>query len=410
MNCEIIAVGTELLLGEIVNTNAQMLSQGLSELGINVFFQTVCGDNPKRLASALEIAKSRADIIITTGGLGPTADDLTKETISAAFGKKLYIDPEQQQRLHQRMGPNRTPNNEKQAMLPQGCTVLVNDWGTAPGCAFEADGCHVIMLPGPPRECTPMFRQRAFPYLQSLTGGVIHSSYIKIFGMGESAVEDALADYISKLEDVTAAPYAKEGECEVRVTARAETRSQARELCEPVVRDICNILGRVVYGIDVASLEEVVVNSLINKQLTIAVAESCTGGQLAARLTDVPGSSACFGYGFITYSNQAKIDLLGVKPETLAAHGAVSPETAIEMARGARTRSGADIGVAITGIAGPGGGSDEKPVGLVYIALSHDAGEQVISPDRRYNSDRARVRKSAASAALNLVRQAVLKG
>ncbi len=408
MICEIIAVGTEILLGEIANTDAQMLSQGLSELGINVYFHTVCGDNPARLASALEIARSRADIIITTGGLGPTADDLTKETIAEAFGKKLYTDEEQQRRLHERMGPTRTANNEKQAILPEGCTVLVNDWGTAPGCAFFAKGCHVIMLPGPPRECEPMFRHRAFPYLQKLTGGAIASNYIKVFGLGESAMEDKLAPYLNTLTDVTAAPYAKEGECEVRVTARAETAELARAMCAPVVTRILGMLGDVAYGVDVSSLEEVVVKGLCARGLTLSVAESCTGGLIGKRLTDIPGASQCFGAGYITYSNQAKIDVLGVSPQTLEEYGAVSEQVALEMARGARAASNADIGIAVTGIAGPGGGSESKPVGLVYIAISHAAGDKVITPNRRYSSDRARVRNSAASTAFDLVRRELL--
>ena len=209
MNCEIISVGTELLLGEIVNLDAQTISQGLSEQGINVYYHTVVGDNPERLRQALAIAKERADMIITTGGLGPTADDLTKETIAAAFGKKLVMDPVQQKRLHERMGARMTPNNEKQAVLPEGCTVLENDWGTAPGCAFEADGCRVIMLPGPPRECAPMFRERVLPYLESLHEGVIRSRYIKIFGMGESEMESRLSYLMDRLQNPTAAPYAK---------------------------------------------------------------------------------------------------------------------------------------------------------------------------------------------------------
>ena len=410
MNCEIIAVGTELLLGEIVNTNAQMLSLGLSELGINVYYHTVCGDNPSRLRDAMEIAKNRADIIITTGGLGPTADDLTKETIAAVFGKKLYMDPVEQARLHVRMGENRTPNNEKQAMLPEGSVALVNDWGTAPGCAFEVDGTHVLMLPGPPRECTPMFRERALPYLQKLTGGVISSSYIKVFGLGESAMEDRLAPYIDTLIDVTAAPYAKEGECEVRVTARGDSRDEALTRCLPVIDHIKGMLGDVVYGVDVSSLEEVVVNGLLSLGLTIAAAESCSGGMLAKRITDIPGASKCFGTGFVTYSNEAKERLLGVSAETLAQHGAVSEAVALEMARGARARSGADIGVGITGIAGPGGGSEEKPVGTVFVAIAHAGGEVVTSPNRRYLRDRSRIRSQSASLALDLVRREILMG
>ena len=408
MNCEIISVGTELLLGEIVNLDAQTISQGLSEQGINVYYHTVVGDNPERLRQALAIAKERADMIITTGGLGPTADDLTKETIAAAFGKKLVMDPVQQKRLHERMGARMTPNNEKQAVLPEGCTVLENDWGTAPGCAFEADGCRVIMLPGPPRECAPMFRERVLPYLESLHEGVIRSRYIKIFGMGESEMESRLSYLMDRLQNPTAAPYAKEGECLVRVTAKAPTEAEAYAMCEPVVREVCEVLGDVVYGVDVQSLEQVVVEGLRKRGMTAALAESCTGGLIARRITSVPGASEVFGCGLVTYSNEMKMQLLGVSPETLAAHGAVSPETAIEMARGARKVGHADVGVGVTGIAGPGGGTAQKPVGLFYVAISTPQGEQVIERQRR-NSTRERVQLYASSCALDLIRRTVLK-
>ncbi len=408
MNCEILAVGTELLLGEIVNTDAQMIAQRLNEHGFNVYWQTVVGDNPARLRQALEIARDRADILITTGGLGPTADDLTKETVAAVFGRRLSMDEEQLARLKQRMGPGMTPNNEKQAMLPEGCTVLVNDWGTAPGCAFEEQGKHVIMLPGPPRECRPMLEYRALPYLEKLQGGVIGSRYVKIFGQGESSVEYAVRPLMERLEGVTLAPYAKEGECELRVTARAGSREAALALCDPVVREIRELLGDKVYGVDVSSLEEVVVRGLEARRMTIAAAESCTGGLLAKRLTDVPGASGVFGYGCVTYCNQAKIGLLGVSPETIAAHTEVSAPCALEMARGVRRLSGADVGVSTTGYAGPGGGTEEHPVGTVYIGLSWEGGETVICPDRRYMRSREQVRRQAASHALDLVRREVL--
>ncbi len=407
MNCEILSVGTELLLGEIANLDAQIISQGLSEQGIDVFYHTVVGDNPERLKKALDTARQRAGIIITTGGLGPTADDLTKETIAAAFGRRLVMDPVQQKRLHERMGARMTPNNEKQAVLPEGCTVLENDWGTAPGCAFEAQGCHVIMLPGPPRECEPMFRYRALPYLESLREGVIRSRYVKIFGMGESEMESRLSYLMNTLKNPTAAPYAKEGECLVRVTAKAADEKQALALCEPVVQEVCSVLGDVVYGVDVQSLEQVVVEGLRSRGLHVAVAESCTGGLIARRITDIPGASEVFGCGLVTYSNEMKNKLLGVSNETLAQFGAVSKETALEMARGVRRVSGADVGVGVTGIAGPGGGSAEKPVGLFYAAVSFEGGEQVIERLRR-NATRERTRLYASSCALDLVRRAVL--
>lgn len=408
MNCEILAVGTELLMGEIVNTDAQMIAQGLNEHGFNVYWQTVVGDNPDRLRAALETAKSRADILITTGGLGPTADDLTKETVAEVFGRPLKMDEVQLARLKERMGPKMTPNNEKQAMLPENCTVLVNDWGTAPGCAFEADGCHVIMLPGPPRECTPMFQLRALPYLEKLCGGVIGSRYVKIFGQGESSVEYLTRPLADSLENVTMAPYAKEGECELRITARAETKEAALALCDPVVEQVKAILGDKVYGVDVSSLEEVVVRGLEARGMTIACAESCTGGLIAKRITDVSGASGVFGYGCVTYWNEAKMGLLGVSPQTIEQHTEVSAQCALEMARGVRRLAGASVGISTTGYAGPTGGTEENPVGTVYIGLSWEGGETVFRPDRRYMRTREQVRRHAASHALDLVRREVL--
>ena len=408
MNCEILAVGTELLMGEIVNSDAQMISRGLNEHGFNVYWHTVVGDNPARLREALETAKSRADVLITTGGLGPTADDLTKETVAEVFGRPLQMDQAQLVRLKERMGPKMTPNNEKQAMLPEGCIVLVNDWGTAPGCAFEADGCHVIMLPGPPRECTPMFRLRALPYLETLCGGVIGSRYVKIFGQGESSVEYLTRPLADSLKDVTMAPYAKEGECELRITARADSKEAALALCDPVVEQVKALLGDKVYGVDVSSLEEVVVEGLKARKMTIACAESCTGGLIAKRITDISGASEVFGYGCVTYWNEAKMGLLGVSPETIEQYTEVSAQCALEMARGVRKLSGADIGISTTGYAGPTGGTEENPVGTVYIGLSWAGGETVFRPDRRYMRTREQVRRHAASHAFDLVRREVL--
>ena len=408
MNCELLAVGTELLMGEIVNLDAQIIAQGLNEHGFNVYWQTVVGDNPKRLREALETAKRRADVLITTGGLGPTADDLTKETVAEVFGKPLKMDEQQLARLKERMGPKMTKNNEKQAMLPENCTVLVNDWGTAPGCAFEAEGCHVIMLPGPPRECTPMFQQRALPYLEKLQGGVIGSRYVKIFGVGESSMETLVKPLMDTVQGVTMAPYAKEGECELRITARAESREAALALCDPVVEQVKAILGDKVYGVDVSSLEEVVVHGLKEKGMTIAFAESCTGGLLAKRITDISGASQVFGYGCVTYWNEAKMLVLGVKQETIDTYTEVSAQCALEMARGVRKLSGASIGVSTTGYAGPTGGTEENPVGTVFIGLSWEGGETVLRPDRRYMRSREQVRRSAASHAFDLVRREVL--
>lgn len=406
MNAELIAVGTEILLGEIVNTDAQLISQGLSELGINVFYQTVVGDNPDRLRRVIEEAKERADIIVTTGGLGPTLDDLTKETLAAVFGKKMELHQPSYDRLvdfFNQIGREMTPNNVKQAWLPEGCTVFTNDWGTAPGCAFEADGKHVLMLPGPPRECNPMWKERAMPYLYPLAGGCIVSHNIRVFGLGESNMENILHDKMAEMQNPTIAPYARTSECFARITAKADTTAEAEAMLAPVVAEVAKILGEYVYGIDVDSLEQVVGDGLRAHGLTLAVAESCTGGLLSKRITDLAGASDYYKGGVCSYSNDVKMGVLGVQKETLDTVGAVSAEVAEQMALGVARVLGADVGVGITGIAGPGGGTEEKPVGLVYVSVCKDG----VCHTRKMNSSlgRDRVRMQAASTALDLIRR-----
>ena len=408
MNAELIAVGTEILLGDIVNTDAQLISQGLSELGINVFYQTVVGDNPARLRHVVETARDRADIIITTGGLGPTLDDLTKETLAAVFGKKLALHQPSLDRIKdffQTIGREMTPNNEKQAWLPEGCTVFVNEWGTAPGCAFEAYGKHVLMLPGPPRECNPMWKECAMPYLYQLAGGCIVSRNIRVFGLGESNMEAILHDMMAESKNPTIAPYAKTSECFARVTAKADTPEECETLLEPVVEKICGLLGEDVYGVDVDSLEQVVGDGLRQRGLTLAVAESCTGGLLSKRITDIPGCSDYYLGGVCSYANSVKMNVLGVKKETLDTVGAVSPEVAEQMAEGVARALGADVGVGTTGIAGPGGGTDDKPVGLVYISVWYKG--QHFTRKMQSMNGRDRIRMQAASTALDLIRRNV---
>lgn len=405
MRTEIIAVGTELLLGEIVNTDAPMIAQGLAELGIGVYFQTVCGDNPDRLKSVLEVAKQRADLIITTGGLGPTADDLTKETIAAAFGKGLVRDEESMARLREHFkGRTMTPNNEKQADVPEGSTVFQNDWGTAPACAFEGEGCLVIMLPGPPRECTPLFREKVMPFLEKRRGGALCSRYVKVFGMGESEMASRLSRQMDTWENPTAAPYAKEGECLVRITAMGKDKEEAFAMTEPAVREVRQVLGDVVYGVDVDSLEQVVVQEMTARGLTLATAESCTGGLMGKRITDVPGASACYLGGVVSYHNEVKENLLGVRHETLMTKGAVSEDTACQMAQGVRKALGADIGISTTGVAGPGGGTPEKPVGLIYVGISTGDRTWAVRILRPRQS-RESLRRLASSTAFDLVRR-----
>lgn len=405
-SAELIAVGTELLLGNIANTDAQMISQALSMLGINVYYHTVVGDNPERLRRAVEIAKERADIIITTGGLGPTFDDLTKQTLAEAFGKKLIKNDEEMAKLYaffEKRGTEMTQNNEQQAYLPEGCTVLTNPWGTAPGCAFEAEGKTVIMLPGPPRECKPMMYERALPYLQKYMDATIVSHEINIFGMGESAVEDKIKSIAEHMENPTLAPYAKEGQVVLRVTGKAKSEEEANALTKPVIEKVREILGDVIYGVDAVSLENTVAKLLKEKGKTLATAESCTAGLLSKRITDVPGTSSVFLGGVVVYSNEAKENLLGVSHELLEEFGAVSRECANTLANNVRQLFKSDIGVGITGIAGPDGGSDEKPVGTVYVAVS--AGGMIWCKTIRPQRDRALNRNMAALTALDMIRR-----
>lgn len=405
---EILSVGTELLLGNIANTDAQMLSQGLSELGLNVFWHTVVGDNLRRAEEAVALAKKRADIIITTGGLGPTCDDLTKNVLAEAFGKKLVFDEESARRIRsyfQRTGRPMTDNNLQQAMLPEGCTILANDWGTAPGCAFEADGVHVIMLPGPPSECRPMFQYRAKPYLLSLSEGVIASHTIKLFGIGESTMEAQLRDQMNAMSNPTLAPYAKEGECELRVTAKAATDEEAQALLRPTVEQVKALFGDKVYGVDVPSLEHVVIRGCKEKGLTLGCAESCTGGLIAKRLTDIPGASAAFKGGIVSYANEIKTDVLHVPEHLLKQFGAVSQEVAAAMAEGARRALNCDVALSSTGVAGPDRDDWDNEVGTMFVAIATRSGTHVRPLHLGSRPMRERLRTQTASHAFDLARR-----
>lgn len=408
MNAEIISVGTELLLGQVVNTDATAVAQELCGLGINLLHMSVVGDNPKRLDDAVKLALSRSDLLVMTGGLGPTTDDLTKETVAAAAGKKLVLHEESLQRLRDYFHTDDIPENQrKQAFLPEGCTVLKNDNGTAPGCAFTAEnGCTVIMLPGPPSELVPMLQKEAVPYLKNGQESVIVSHNIRIYGKGEALVAKMMDDLMDSVSP-TLAPYAKEGECYLRVTAKAATTEEADALCKPMMDEICSRLGDYVYGIDADSLEETVVSLLREKGMHLSLAESCTGGLLAKRITDVSGASDVLEMGFVTYSNRAKQELLGVPQEILDKHGAVSVETAKAMAEGTVKKSGADLAVSITGVAGPNP-SEGKPVGLIYVGLSDGKQSwvaEINNGGRRKN--REWHRHCAASRALEMVRRYV---
>ncbi|MDL2248674.1 competence/damage-inducible protein A [Tyzzerella sp. OttesenSCG-928-J15] len=409
MKAEILAVGTELLLGDTLNTNAQYLSKELAGLGIGVYHQTVVGDNPERLEKAFADAFERADVVITSGGLGPTKDDLTKETGAKYFGKKLMLDEGAFETLKShfsRTGRVMTKNNEKQAFLPEGSEMIPNNNGTAPGCIINDNGKILIMLPGPPRELIPMFEETVAPYLRRMTDGVYVSRILRICGVGESSAEEMIKDLIEGQSNPTIAPYAKVNEVTFRITASAKTEDEALKMMEPLIKELYNRFGDNIYGEGKVGLPETVVNMLMDKKLTIATAESCTGGLLASGIVDVAGSSKVFKEGFITYSNEAKIDRIGVKAETLAAFGAVSKEVAQEMALGAAKTAGTDIGIGITGIAGPDGGTDEKPVGLVYVAVSLKGKVEV--KELNYRGARQRIRSRAVMATFDMLRRALL--
>lgn len=368
---EIISVGTELLLGHVTNTDARDISEMLSKIGINVKYHTVVGDNPERLRRCVETAKSRADIIITTGGLGPTCDDLTKQILAEAFGLRLAENKAEREGLYDyiRYGKKFTDNNFTQAMLPEGCTVFHNNCGTAPGCGFEKDGKIVVMIPGPPKECNAMFRESALPYLRKLSEELIVSHSVRIFGLGESSVDDIFAEEMNRMTNPTMAPYAKECDCLLQITAKAKSVDEAEKMIAPVMEHVMQRLGDVVYGVDVECIEESVIKLLREKGMTFSAAESCTGGDVARRFTDMPGASAFFKGGVVTYTNEAKAKLLGIDTALIEEKGAVSYEVAKAMAENVRTLLGTDIGVGVTGLAGPDGDGVHE-VGTVFVSLA----------------------------------------
>ena len=375
---EIIAVGTEILLGNIANTDAQFLSRELSALGIGVYWHTVVGDNPGRLREAVELARQRADIIITTGGLGPTYDDLTKQTICEVFDRPLerHMDVVENLRVFYRESLHREmpENNCRQADLPVGCTVFDNAVGTAPGCAFESDGVHVLMLPGPPFECETMFRRCAAPYLRSLSDEVIVSHDIMCFGIGESSVEQLLHDKMVVMENPSLATYAKPSEVRLCATARAHTVEEAEEMLRPVMEEAKALLGDYAYGVDVSGLPETCLKLLKERGMTLATAESCTGGEIARQITELPGASVVYRGGVVSYWSEVKNGVLGVPQLLLEEYSAVSEPVARAMAEGARNVTGAELAVSVTGVAGPDSDDRGNPVGLVFVGLATEKG------------------------------------
>ena len=403
--CELISVGTEILLGDILNTDAQFLSIELARLGISVIHQSTVGDNRERLLAQLKEAADRSDIIILSGGLGPTPDDLTKEVCCEFFGEKMFLHEPTVEKIKtyfSTKGMEMAQNNLKQAMLPKDCVIFPNDNGTAPGMAIEKDGVHILVLPGPPRELKPMFRNCAVPYLMQFSDRIIVSHNIRTFGIGESSMAEMVNDLFDA-ENPTVAPYAKDGEALLRVTAMARTKEEAENLCKPVINEIKNRLDGFVYGVDYTCIEEAVIEKLKEKQMKVATAESCTGGLIAKRITDVPGASEVFDCGIISYANEIKHRVLGVSEDDLNKYGAVSEPVARQMAQGALKVSGADIAVSVTGIAGPDSDSTNKPVGLVYIGLA-DRDNVWVRELRTSRKDRSYNRYVSASNALNMIR------
>lgn len=414
MTVELISVGTEILLGNIVNTNAAYLAEKIAVLGLSCYHQSVVGDNEERLEEAVRTAVGRSDIVILSGGLGPTKDDLTKEVTAKVFGRKLYEDAHTRARIQayfdQRHTKSKmiTENNWKQAMVPEGAVVVDNHNGTAPGIILEENGKTAILLPGPPNEIRPMFERDIAPYLNRLQPEGIYSKMIKICSIGESRAETMVADLMETQSNPTLAPYAKTGEVHFRVTAKAADEATAERLMQPMIEELKKRFGSYIYTMDEAvTLEEAVVNLLKGKNLTVTTAESCTGGLLAGRIMNVPGASSVYREGYITYANEAKEKLLGVRHETLETVGAVSKETAAQMAEGAARQAGAQAALSVTGIAGPDGGTPEKPVGLVYIGC-HVAGRTRVE-EFRFTGNRAKNRDYAVVRALTLLREELIR-
>lgn len=414
MVVELISVGTEILLGNIVNTNAAFLAEQCAGLGLSCYYQTVVGDNAQRLENTLKTALERSDVVILGGGLGPTQDDLTKEITAKVFGKRLIEDCAWKKQIcefFKRRGVEEqdiTENNWKQALVPEGAIVVENENGTAPGLILEDCGKIAILLPGPPGELIPMFHDKIYPYLRAKQPEVIVSSMVKVCGIGESKAEEMIEDLIEKQSNPTIATYAKTGEVHLRITAKAADEEQAKELIKPVADELLARFGGFVFATNESgTLEESIASLLQERNLTLTTVESCTGGLLSGRLVNVPGVSGVFRQSFVTYSNKAKRKLVNVKKSTLKAYGAVSAKTAKEMARGGIRAAGCDVAVSVTGIAGPDGGSVEKPVGLVYIGVA--IRDKVWVKEYRFSGNRKKIRESSVAAALTQLRLCLLE-
>jgi nicotinamide-nucleotide amidase len=407
MKAEIISIGTEILLGQILNTNQQWLSQKLAGLGIGVYYHSTVGDNPERLAGAVRAALDRADIVITTGGLGPTVDDISLEAISRTLSLKLTFNKKLACKIRSHFGKQCIPmpdENMRQAYIPEGARIIANQVGTAPGFIVEKGGKFLIALPGPPRELNPMFERFVAPFLRKRfrSEGILMIRTISITGLPESAVDWKVRDLLKSPPPLTVGIYAKPALIELKIMAKAANDRQAKALLDKADRKISSRLGRYIFGRDDETLEGAVGSGLLRSRKTLAIAESCTGGLIASRITDIPGSSRYFRMGIVAYSDDVKVSLLGVLPFTLKRYGAVSRRTALQMARNIRRIAGSDIGLSVTGIAGPSGAAKNKPVGLVYIALA--TGEKTICKEFRFRGEREVIKFRTSQAALDLVR------
>ena len=410
MKTEIITVGTEILLGDILNTNTHYLSNELANMGIDVYYQITVGDNEQRLLSQLKESFKRSDLVRLTGGLGPTEDDITKEVCAKYFNMEMEFHEQSWDKIieiHNKMNRKPTENNRKQAYFPKGSLILPNKYGTAPGCIMEKDKKTIIVMPGPPKEMKPMFDNYVKPFLLKDNKNILKSKVLRIIGMGESKIENDLLDLIDKQINPTIATYAKDGECTVRITAKGKNEKEVESLIEPISNEIKSRFKEKVYGEDDTAIEDEVAKILVDNNLTIAVAESCTGGMVAADLINYPGISSVFMEGCVTYSNEAKMMTLNVKKETLNTVGAVSEQCAKEMSEGVAARHNTNIGLSTTGIAGPEGGSEDKPVGLVYMGITIN--NKTIVKKYIFNGNRQQIRSRACKTLLNDLRLELLK-
>lgn len=417
MITEIVAVGTEILLGNIVNTNSAYLSEKCAQLGLSVYYQSVVGDNEERMKDTIKTAIERSDIVILTGGLGPTSDDLTKEVTASVMDLPLIEDAHSKEMIlnylekYRKNDPQRkiTDNNMKQALVPAGSLVIDNHNGTAPGLVIEKNGKTVVLLPGPPNELKPMFEEQIYPYLRKKQPEIIYSQIVKICGIGESQAAQEIQDLIDAQTNPTIAPYAKTGEVHLRVTAKGENEKECKKMIKPIVRELKQRFGKNIFATEESkTLEEAVVDMLKDQELTVSFVESCTAGAVAARLVNVPGASEVFGTGFVTYSNRAKRKCVGVKKSTIKTQGPVSGKCAKEMAKGGAFISGADICLSVTGLAGPDGGTELTPVGTVFMGCFYN-GHTVIK-EYHFTGNRSRIREQAVVSALTMLRECIMEG